>query len=83
MNTTTLQAPVNAIKYGTPGGGRTRDLRIKSPLLYQLSYGSRWCARQDSNLQPKDYESPAPPLSYRRTGTGGGIRTLMETSRGF
>lgn len=25
-----------------------------------------WYARQDSNLQPRDYESPAPPLSYRR-----------------
>ena len=23
-----------------------------------------WWARQDSNLQPRDYESPAPPLSY-------------------
>lgn len=25
--------------YGEPGGNRTRDQRIKSPLLYQLSYG--------------------------------------------
>ena len=25
----------------------------------------RWWARPDSNRQPKDYESPAPPLSYR------------------
>ena len=24
-----------------------------------------WWARPDSNRQPKDYESPAPPLSYR------------------
>ena len=24
-----------------------------------------WWAQQDSNLQPRDYESPAPPLSYR------------------
>ena len=24
--------------YGGPGGDRTHDLRIKSPLLYQLSY---------------------------------------------
>ena len=24
-----------------------------------------WWAQQDSNLQPKDYESSAPPLSYR------------------
>ena len=66
MNTTTLQTPVNAIKYGTPGGTRTRDLGIKSPLRYQLSYGSMWCARQDSNLQPKGYEPSAPPLSYKR-----------------
>ncbi len=26
------------MKYNDPGGSRTRDLRIKSPLLYQLSY---------------------------------------------
>ena len=65
MNTTTLQTPVNAIKYGTPGGTRTRDLGIKSPLLYHLSYGSMWCARQDSNLQPKGYEPAAPPLGYK------------------
>ena len=24
-----------------------------------------WWARPDSNREPKDYESPAPPLSYR------------------
>lgn len=29
-----------------PGGSRTRDLRIKSPLLYQLSY------RVDLELRP-------------------------------
>ena len=27
--------------------------------------GIMWWARPDSNRQPKDYESPAPPLSYR------------------
>ena len=25
-------------RFGGPGGDRTHDLRIKSPLLYQLSY---------------------------------------------
>ena len=30
-----------------PGGSRTRDLRIKSPLLYQLSY------RVDQSYAPK------------------------------
>lgn len=30
-------------------------------------FGHRhWCARRDSNSQPSDYESPAPPLSYTR-----------------
>ena len=28
-----------------PGGSRTRDLRIKSPLLYQLSYRVQSVAR--------------------------------------
>ncbi len=28
---------------GGPGGARTRDLRIKSPPLYQLSYRSKMC----------------------------------------
>lgn len=40
------------------GGGtgiRTLDLRIKSPLLYQLSYTPHnWWAVQDSNLRPMD-----------------------------
>lgn len=35
----------------------------------------KWWARPDSNRQPSDYESPAPPLSYRPTGT------LLERAR--
>lgn len=69
MNTTTLQAPVNAIKYGTPGGARTRDLRIKSPLLYQLSYGSMWYRWWDSNphsLMETDFKSVAPAFTPHR-----------------
>ncbi len=30
---------------GGPGGTRTRDRWIKSPLLYQLSYGPGWSIR--------------------------------------
>jgi hypothetical protein len=29
----------SAFKFGGTSGGRTHDKRIKSPLLYQLSYG--------------------------------------------
>ena len=44
-------------RYNDPGGFRTHDLRIKSPLLYQLSYrvgsgnlaGSN--ARRDSEMR--------------------------------
>ena len=28
--------------YGEHGGNRTRDTRIKSPVLFQLSYASMW-----------------------------------------
>ena len=42
-----------AIKRYDPGGSRTRDLRIKSPLLYQLSYRvgalARYTVRQDAS----------------------------------
>ena len=30
---------------------------------------THWCPRKDSNLQPKDYESSALPLSYKGTLT--------------
>src|SRR5260370_7109914 len=32
-----------------PAGDRTRDLRIKSPLLYQLSYRAQQCSSQEVN----------------------------------
>ena len=44
------------------GGGtgiRTLDLRIKSPLLYQLSYTPVWWAFGDSNPGPDGYEPSA------------------------
>jgi hypothetical protein len=56
---------------GGPAGNRTLSLRIKSPLLYQLSYwpvycfgcqGARWLskrARSDSNGRPADSKSDA------------------------
>ncbi len=34
-----------------PGGSRTRDLRIKSPLLYQLSYRVVYAARNIAPLR--------------------------------
>ena len=36
--------------YGARGGVRTLDMRLKRPLLYQLSYTSIWCQWQESNL---------------------------------
>lgn len=41
--------PLVIVSRGAPGRNRTCDLRIKSPLLYQLSYGGEWCGRWDSN----------------------------------
>lgn len=55
---------------------RRRFIQVARAGCYPSSHGCSersmrcspcWCARQDSNLQPRDYESPAPPLSYRRT----------------
>jgi hypothetical protein len=44
-----MSNPANKIVVNDPGGSRTRDLRIKSPLLYQLSYrvgdGSKFAQR--------------------------------------
>ena len=48
---------------GTGGGARTHDKRIKSPILYQLSYTrENWSRRWDSNprvLTEPDYKSGA------------------------
>ena len=35
------------------------------PPLEVTANASLWWAHPDSNREPKDYESPAPPLSYR------------------
>jgi hypothetical protein len=39
MNQLSDRAADSAIAKNEPGGIRTHDLRIKSPLLYRLSYG--------------------------------------------
>ena len=39
--------------------------QIKMPPLEVTANASLWWAHPDSNREPKDYESPAPPLSYR------------------
>src|SRR2546425_6588710 len=39
-----------------PGGDRTRGLRIKSPLLYQLSYRVGCCRRTTSLIAPPGVE---------------------------
>ena len=49
--------------------GRIASYQWKDPfgVLEMDSSGAfyqSWWARKDSNLQPRDYESPAPPLSY-------------------
>lgn len=47
---------------GTPSRVRTCDHRIKSPLLYQLSYkGKNWCRMSDSNRPPSAYKTLALP----------------------
>ena len=40
-------------------------LKIKAGNAWFPAFRYLWWAQQDSNLQPRDYESPAPPLSYR------------------
>ena len=53
---------------GAHGGVRTLDLRLKRPLLYQLSYTSIWCQWQESNL-------------HRRSTTGyPGFLTLVSAT---
>ena len=37
----TYESPREKNSFNDPGGSRTHDLRIKSPLLYQLSYRVR------------------------------------------
>jgi hypothetical protein len=43
---------------------RTRTLGLRRECVRCERVIGMWWARQDSNLQPRDYESPAPPLSY-------------------
>ena len=47
-------------KFGSPTWARTRDLRINSPTLYQLSYrgiDKGNCRRKTFNLSIKKYEN--------------------------
>lgn len=37
------------VPFGAPGGDRTRDTRIKSPVLYQLSYERVWSIVRESD----------------------------------
>ena len=37
-----LRSVASACFFGEPTGNRTQDLRIKSPVLYQLSYRLYW-----------------------------------------
>jgi hypothetical protein len=52
------RAGTKALRLGAPGGIRTHDPRIKSPLLCQLSYRYQLPAR-DSNLEPPVPETGA------------------------
>lgn len=47
---------------------KNRTLKIKSgqeKRALKGSFFSKWWARQDSNLRPRDYESPALPLRHK------------------
>src|SRR4051812_39602750 len=46
------------------GTGRQRRYKFATPAWGEWHIESNW-ARLDSNQQPRDYESPALPLSYR------------------
>ena len=61
--------------FGGIGGPRTRDIRFKRPVLYQLSYDSimlrtsrnfdLWHPRQESNPHLVGRNHPSFPLDYR------------------
>lgn len=65
---------------GARGRSRTYNLRIKSPLLCQLSYACLWCPWKDSNLQPRTFEAwHSVQLNYRGNGASREIRTLVSS----
>jgi len=49
----------------TPGGDRTRDLRIWNPLLYQLSY-RRLCVSKENSLLTLDFVKGVLAKSWRK-----------------
>ena len=62
---------------GEPGGNRTRDQRIKSPLLYQLSYrlahrcATRWHCATEATRWHNGVDAPGPADGrVRRRGRG-------------
>ena len=58
-----------------PGGSRTRDLRIKSPLLYQLSY--RVVALQTANSEQRNNTTKIERAESSRTAL-----TTLRRSKG-
>ena len=60
-----------------PGGSRTRDLRIKSPLLYQLSY--RVVALQTANSEQRNNTTKIERAES--IGTARGRTTLRRSKR--
>ncbi len=73
-------------RYGGIGGPRTRDIRFKRPVLYQLSYDSiklrsyrntvLWHPRQESNPRLVGRNHPPYPLDYGGIGRAGRARTF-------
>ena len=65
----------------SPNNGRRCRIRTYDPSLpkrvhYQTVLISvNWCARRDSNPQPKHYECSALTIELQALGTGGGSRT--------
>ena len=56
---------------GGPGGNRTPDQRLRSPLLYPLSYGpaKEWRARGDLNPRPLAPQANALSTELRARAT--------------
>src|SRR6056297_294426 len=55
--------------YGAPGRIRTRDLRLRRPLLYPTELQAqkqKWSGKPDSTPQPPAWKASALPLSYFR-----------------
>ena len=70
-----------ALEIGAAGGTRTPDQRIKSPMLYQLSYRSNAWASVEAPISGTPIEVAASTPVSTQNGTGGGTRTRDQRFR--